>query len=152
PAIWLNVRGRDDHGTVAVADYQSLCVELSERLLAWRDPINGGRVVRRVWQRDALYSGPDVPVAPRPVFGLGTPPGYSYVGLPSYGEAGAPIEVMQAAALRGGKLCGMSGSHRADGLFMLAGDGIMPGRIEGVQIADMAASIIALCGLPVPAE
>jgi predicted AlkP superfamily phosphohydrolase/phosphomutase len=152
PAIWLNVNGREDHGTVAVADYQSLCAELSERLLAWHDPINGCRVVRRVWQRDALYSGPYVSFAPDLVLDLETPDGYSYVGLPSYGEAGAPIEVMHAAALRGGKLCGMSGSHRADGLFMLAGDGITPGRMEGVQIADMGASIMALCGLPVPAQ
>jgi predicted AlkP superfamily phosphohydrolase/phosphomutase len=150
PSIWLNVQGREDHGTVPVAEYQSMCGELGERLLAWRDPINGGRVVRRVWQRDALYSGAHVSFAPDLVLDLETPHGYSYVGLPSYGEAGAAIEAMYPAALRGGKLSGMSGSHRADGLFVLAGDGVAPGRIEGAQIADMAASIMTLCGLPVP--
>jgi predicted AlkP superfamily phosphohydrolase/phosphomutase len=150
PAVWLNVHGRDAHGTVAVASYQASCEELSERLLAWRDPVSNGRVVRRVWQRDALYTGPHVGLAPDLVLDLETPGGYSYVGLPSYGQHGLPLEPLDAAAL-GGKLAGMSGSHRSDGLFVLAGEQVARGRVEGAQIADMAASILALCGLAVPA-
>ncbi len=152
PALWLNVQGRDDGGTVPVAQYQSLCDELTERLLGWRDPLTGGRVVRRVWQRDGLYHGPYVSLAPDLVLDLETPGGYSYVGLPSYAEDGAAIEAMDAAALGGGKLAGMSGSHRSDGLFVLAGEAVAAGRVDGAQIADMAPSILALCGLPVPGQ
>jgi predicted AlkP superfamily phosphohydrolase/phosphomutase len=152
PGVWLNVQGRDDCGTVPVARYQSLCERLSERLLAWRDPLSSGRVVKRVWQRDALYRGPHLGLAPDLVLDLETPRGYSYVGLPSYAEAGPAIEAMDPATLGGGKLAGMSGSHRADGLFLLAGDGVAAGRVDGAQIADMAPSILALCGLRTPAD
>lgn len=150
PGVWLNVQGRDDCGTVPVERYQDLCGQLTDELLAWRDPLSGGQVVRRVWQRDALYRGPYVSFAPDLVLDLATPGGYSYVGLPSYAEDGPAIEAMEGTAAAGGKLAGMSGSHRADGLFMLAGDGVAPQRIDGVQIADMAPSIMALCGLAAP--
>jgi predicted AlkP superfamily phosphohydrolase/phosphomutase len=152
PAVWLNVHSRDDHGTVPVARYQSLCDEISERLLAWRDPATRARVVRRVWQRDALYCGPHVGLAPDLVLDLETPGGYSYVGLPSYAQNGPALETLDAAMLSGGKLAGMSGSHRSDGLFVLAGAQVAPGMVQGAQIADMAPSIMALCGMPVPEQ
>jgi predicted AlkP superfamily phosphohydrolase/phosphomutase len=152
PAVWLNVRGRDACGTVDVARYQAVCDAVSEQLLAWRDARSGTRVVRHVWQREAVYHGPCVSMAPDLVLELETPGGYSYVGLPSFGESGPAIEPVATAALANGKLAGMSGSHRADGLFMLCGDGVRPGHVAGAQIADMAASIMNLCGLPAPAD
>jgi predicted AlkP superfamily phosphohydrolase/phosphomutase len=152
PAVWLNVQGRDAGGTVPVARYQELCDEISERLRGWRDPFSGTPVVRQVWQRDALYSGPYVSLAPDLILDLATPGGYSYVGLPSYAEDGAAIEALDPGASSGGKLAGMSGSHRADGVFLLAGAEVASGRVDGLQIADMAPSILALCGLPVPGQ
>jgi hypothetical protein len=121
-------------------------------LLAWRDPATRARVVRRVWQRDALYRGPYVGLAPDLVLDLETPGGYSYVGLPSYAQDGPPLETLDAAMLSGGKLAGMSGSHRSDGLFVLVGEQVAPGRVDGAQIADMAPSIMALCGMTVPEQ
>jgi predicted AlkP superfamily phosphohydrolase/phosphomutase len=150
PAVWLNVHGRDEQGTVPLTGYQALCAGLAERLLAWRDPIGGGPVVRRIWQRDALYRGPFVAHAPDLVLELATPAGYSYVGLPSYAQDGPAVETIDLAAGGSGKLAGMSGSHRSDGLFLLAGERVARGRVDGAQIADMAPSILALCGLPVP--
>ena len=41
----------------------------------------------------------------------------------------------------------MSGSHRPDGLFMLAGAAVQAGRVDGAQIADLAPTIMALCGV-----
>ena len=152
PAVWLNVQGRDACGTVPTAEYQARCDELTARLLSWRDPVNGGAVVRRVWQRDALYHGPYVSHAPDLILDLATPRGYSYVGLPSLGADGAAIEALEPAMLRGGKLAGMSGSHRPEGLFALAGDGVAAGRVEHAQIADMAPSILTLCGVSVPQQ
>lgn len=151
PAVWLNVAGRDACGTVAVTEYQTLCEEVRDRLLRWRDPIHGTRVVRSVWQRDAVYTGPYVAYAPDLLLELETPGGYSYVGLPSYGEEGSAISAMERAALHGGKLTGMSGSHRSDGLFMLAGDRIREsGPRLGTQIADLAPTILQLCGVAAP--
>jgi hypothetical protein len=57
---------------------------------------------------------------------------------------------IDAAHLTGGKLRGMSGSHRADGLFVLAGDRVVPGELAGSAIADMAPTILALCDVAIP--
>jgi hypothetical protein len=144
PAIWLNVQGRDRCGTVPVRDYGALCETLRAALLDWRAPATGERVVAQVWHRDELYSGPCVAMAPDLVLELATPGGYSYVGVPSYGADGPAVEVLDPAVL-GGKLAGMSGSHRPDGLFMLSGAPVQPGRVDGAQIADMAPTVMALC-------
>jgi predicted AlkP superfamily phosphohydrolase/phosphomutase len=149
PSIWMNVQGRDRCGTVPVAEYQAMRAELIEALEAWRDPVHGTRVVRRVWPREALYQGPCVSAAPDLILELETPGGYSYVGLPSYGRDGNAVEVLDAAGL-GGKLAGMSGSHRPDGLFVLCGDGIAAGTLAGAHIMDLAPTILALTGVAVP--
>jgi predicted AlkP superfamily phosphohydrolase/phosphomutase len=151
PAIWLNVQGRERGGTVPLRQYDDLCAALHRALLDWRDPHTGAAVVERVWHRDELYHGPCVAAAPDLVLELAAPGGYSYVGVPSYGVAGPAIEALDPAAL-GGKLAGMSGSHRPDGLFMLHGAPVEPGRVDGVQIADMAPTILALCGVGAPVD
>jgi predicted AlkP superfamily phosphohydrolase/phosphomutase len=151
PSIWLNVQGRDRCGTVPVGEYGALCETLRAALRAWRDPQTGAPVVANVWHRDDLYHGPAVASAPDLVLELATPGGYSYVGVPSYGSDGPAVEALDPAAL-GGKLAGMSGSHRPDGLFMLAGPAVAPGRVEGAGIADLAPTILALCGVAAPAD
>lgn len=151
PSIWLNVQGRDRCGIVPVGEYSATCEALRAALLDWRDPQSGERIVANVWHRDELYSGPAVATAPDLVLELATPGGYSYVGVPSYGGDGPAVEPLDGAAL-GGKLAGMSGSHRSDGLFMLAGPTIEPGRVDGAWIADMAPTVMALCGVAAPAD
>ncbi len=151
PAVWLNVQGRERAGTVPLRAYGDLCEELRARLLAWHDPLHGGPVVRHVWRRDEVYHGAHVAAAPDLVLELATPGGYSYVGLPSGGTPGPAIEALDAATL-GGKLAGMSGSHRPDGLFALRGARVAPGAVAGAQIADMAPTILALCGVAAPAD
>ncbi|MBX3027532.1 alkaline phosphatase family protein [bacterium] len=151
PSIWLNIQGRDRCGTVPVGEYAAVCAALRAALLAWRDPHTGEPVVAKVWQRDELYAGPAVAAAPDLVLELATPGGYSYVGVPSYGSDGPAVEPLEPAAL-GGKLAGMSGSHRPDGLFMLRGAPVQPGEVDGAGIADLAPTIMALCGVAPPSD
>lgn len=150
PSIWLNVAGREPNGIVAGDAYDRMCEDLRQRLLAWRDPIHGSPVVRTVWRRDEIYSGAEVVTAPDLILDLHTPGGYSYVALPSAGSAGGSIESIDPADLTGGKLRGMSGSHRADGLFFLAGERVVPGELSGCGIADMAPTVLTLCDVAVP--
>jgi predicted AlkP superfamily phosphohydrolase/phosphomutase len=150
PSIWLNVAGRDEHGTVAAADYDRLCEEIRSALLAWRDPRRGTPVVRQVWRRDEVYRGSCVGDAPDLILDLETPDGYSYLSLQSGGD-GPSVELLPLG-VRGGKLQGMSGSHRSDGLFALAGPAVSAGEVMGAGIADMAPTILSLVGLPVPAD
>lgn len=150
PSIWLNVHGREPLGLVAPEAYRAACAELTARLLAWRDPIHDAPVVRRVWQRDEVYHGAHVDGAPDLLLDLATPGGYSYVCLSSRARGGPVLERLPGSRLRGGKLGGMGGSHRPDGLFVLCGEGIGAGELPGVSIADMGPSVLSLCGVAVP--
>lgn len=149
PSIWLNVQGRERCGTLPVRDYGSQCEALRSALLDWRDPNTGEPVVARVWQRDEIYRGPCVAMAPDLVLEWANPGGYSYVGVPSYGADGPAVEALDPAVL-GGKLAGMSGSHRPDGLFALCGASVQPGMVRGAHIADLAPTILAACGVAAP--
>ena len=55
--IYINKVGREVNGIVGEADYEALCKEITDKLLALRDPKNGKQVVRRVWRHHELYSG-----------------------------------------------------------------------------------------------
>lgn len=150
PSIWLNVRGRDEAGVVPAADYERLCTEITEKLLSWRDPAHGSPVVRHVWRRSEIYHGEQTDMAPDLLLDLHQPEGYSYLCLQSAGQSG-PCLTQIDPALGGGKLRGMSGSHRSDGLFLLAGKGVRPGEVIGACITDMAPTILSMCGLQAPA-
>jgi predicted AlkP superfamily phosphohydrolase/phosphomutase len=150
PSIWLNVAGRDEHGTVAAADYARRCEEIRAALLAWRDPRRGTPVVERVWRREEIYHGPFTAAAPDLVLDLATPGGYSYLCLQS-GRGGAAIETLPPGG-GGGKLRGMSGSHRPEGLFALAGKAVTPGEVAGASIVDLAPTMMALLDLAAPAD
>jgi predicted AlkP superfamily phosphohydrolase/phosphomutase len=149
PAIWLNVAGRDEAGIVADREYENVCGELTERLLSWRDPYNGSSVVRRVWHRDEIFRGEFLECAPDLTLELEEPGGYSYMCLPSLGAAGDPVEKLSGEALRGGKLTGMSGSHRRQGVFVLQGEGVRAGRLRGARMIDMAPTLLSLMGFDV---
>jgi predicted AlkP superfamily phosphohydrolase/phosphomutase len=106
--------------------------------------------VRQVWRRGEVYRGACVGDAPDLILDLETPDGYSYLSMQSGGEG--PCVELLPLDVRGGKLQGMSGSHRADGLFALAGPAVGAGEVMGTGIADMAPTILSLVGLPVPSD
>jgi predicted AlkP superfamily phosphohydrolase/phosphomutase len=57
--IYFNLRGREGKGIVSPgAEYTALADELSARLLTFTDPDTGQPVVRAVYKRDDVYSGP----------------------------------------------------------------------------------------------
>ena len=146
PSIWLNVAAREPQGTVDEADYDHVISELSRRLMEWRDPFRNAPVVRRVWRRDEIFSGDYVHYAPDLTLDLETHDGYSYVGLSSQGRDGPVLEKLSREALGGGKLSGMSGSHRRQGVWLLSGQGVAPGRIRGVRMIDLAPTVMNLLG------
>ncbi|MBI4514408.1 MAG: alkaline phosphatase family protein [Deltaproteobacteria bacterium] len=148
PSVWLNLRDRERQGTVAAGQYEQVCAAVTAVLRQLRDPDTGAAVVERVWRRDQVYEGPWVHQAPDLIIEFALKDGYSYTCLPSHG-AGAPLRRMSSAEVAGGKLSGLSGSHRRDGLFALVGP-VTQGVFHGATIADMTPTILALCGVAVP--
>lgn len=67
--LYVNLRGREAYGTVSRRDKEALMRELTERLLAMRDPRDGAPVVLEVYRGREIYSGAYVHDAPDLVVG-----------------------------------------------------------------------------------
>ena len=154
PSVWLNVNGREPQGFVDAADYERVRDEVCAAAVALRDPEHGGPVVRRAWRREEVYEGPWVKYAPDIVLDLALDRQYSYTCLPSrMAPTTQATRVLDHTECAGGKLAGMSGSHRAAGVFVLSANRTRGGGcVRGVRIADMAPTILDLCNVQVPAE
>jgi predicted AlkP superfamily phosphohydrolase/phosphomutase len=144
--VWLNVRGRDPDGVVEPGDeYDRLRREIRATFLALREGSTGEPVVETVDFRDEVYQGPFVERAPdlfvrfRDVV-IGTLAlNGSVLRLPRPGAA-VPKEVK-------------TGSHRPDGLIVMAGPGVAPGaRLEGARLIDVAPTLLYWLDQPVPAH
>jgi len=140
--FWLNVNRREPQGIVETGtEYDTLCEELRERLLALRDPLYGEPVVAEVWRRDALYEGPftdespdlrvvwhEVPEERRTHFAANEPWGEHAFGYTT-----------------------LSGDHMRDGILIAWGRGVQQGiHVERATIFDLAPTILYLLGQPVP--
>ncbi len=93
--IYFNMAGREGHGIVhSGAEYRQLQDEISQKLLALRDPANGAQVVSAVYKRDDVFWGPYIANAPDLQVGFadgyrvswqtslgGSPPGLLYPNM-----------------------------------------------------------------------
>jgi len=150
PSVWLNLRGREPEGVVDPAAYRATRGRVAAALVGWCDEA-GRPVVERVWRREELYAGPFVGRAPDLVLELALVDGYSPSCLRSVGP-GPALRRLAPAEHGGGKGRGMNGAHRRDGLFILAGAGVRrAGELGPADIVDVAPTVLALAGEPVPA-
>jgi predicted AlkP superfamily phosphohydrolase/phosphomutase len=148
PGIWLNVRGREPAGTVAPgAAYESLRSELIAALQNIRDPDTGQAIIVRAHRREAIYWGPFVEKAPDIVLELNLDRGYSYTCLSSQGQAGAALRRLSPAEYWGAKGASMNGSHRPNGILIMAGPDIT-GQLANPSLADLAPTILRLLDVP----
>jgi len=152
PSVWLNVAGREPLGTIDPSDYERVRDDVCAALSELTDPENGQPIVRRTWRREELYSGPWIQYAPDIVIEFNLDGHYSYNCSPTALANSHAVDA-QTGPDAGGKLSGMNGSHRPDGVFLLKTGPVPVGRrIDGVGIADMAPTIMRLCGVKPPAD
>jgi predicted AlkP superfamily phosphohydrolase/phosphomutase len=59
--LYINVRGREQHGTVAPEQREGLAREIAAKLLQTIDPATGQRAVTKVYAREETYAHLDVP-------------------------------------------------------------------------------------------
>lgn len=67
--LYLNLRERERRGIVESWEKQSILDEISEKLLAIRDPKTGDRVISRIYKSEDVYTGPYVKNAPDLIIG-----------------------------------------------------------------------------------
>jgi len=67
--LYLNLKGRERDGAVDPTDRDALLQEISDKLLAVRDPENNQPVIARVYRAEQVYAGPHVSDAPDLIVG-----------------------------------------------------------------------------------
>lgn len=68
-SLYLNVRGRERHGIVPLAERGALAREIARKLSEWRDPETGAAVVTQPALREDVYHGPHLLDAPDIIVG-----------------------------------------------------------------------------------
>jgi predicted AlkP superfamily phosphohydrolase/phosphomutase len=137
--LFVNLRGREPSGIVEPgAEYEALRQELRQMLMAITDPDDGQPVMNHIWFREELYSGPWLERAPDLVVQLRN----RYVLSPEF-----YVSDVVSPSLH------ISGTHRPQGICLLAGPSIQTGAsLDHASIADLAPTALQLLGVPVPAH
>jgi len=139
--ISINLAGREPEGIVQPGpEYDALCDEIAERLLNFRDPVNGERVVAEVHRRGDIYTGPYIDESPdlRVV----------WQEYPAERRTHFSAGELWGEAMFGP--AGQTGDHCYQGIFLAWGNGVQPGAVlEGSQIVDIAPTILWLLRQPV---
>jgi len=124
-----------------VDDYEAFRDEIIAGLEALRDPETGEPVVRKVHRREDIYSGPYAKNAPDLV-----------VEEHKVYQVQEKIGESIVAPLQRGRVP-IAANHQPQGLFTLSGAGIDHGRrLSGVNIMDIAPTLLYGMGLPIPEE
>ncbi len=145
--IWINLKGRDPQGIVSPgAEYEALRQRISAGLHELTDPHSGRRLVRRVWRREELFSGPFSERLPDLLVEADYPdlfrPRGAYTGR-------QPVRRLTLEEMRRRRI---TGCHRATGIFMAHGPGVQAGlTLPPASILDVAPTALHLLGEPVPA-
>ncbi len=152
PAVWLNLMGREPHGTVPTARRVTVMREVARALEELRNPWTGAPVVADVWPREELYDGPWVDRAPDLILRLHLDRGYSYNLMPSpTAPAGTgPWRKLAPAEHLGRKGRSLPGSHRERGLFVAAGPRVAEVGEVDAAMADATATLLARLDVAVP--
>jgi predicted AlkP superfamily phosphohydrolase/phosphomutase len=146
--VVINVAGREAWGIVQPGDeYEQLRDELIVGLGALRSP-DGEPIVAAVHRREELFAGPELEKVPDLIVELRD---YAWLGkgnltrrTPVFGDS---------VSIRAHPTQRYSGSHRPDGVWVLAGPAARPGaELSGAMLVDVAPTVLYLLGEPIPAE
>jgi predicted AlkP superfamily phosphohydrolase/phosphomutase len=138
--IYINVEGQRPQGIVPPGEaYEALRDEMAARALQMRHPVTGERVVEQVIRREEVYAGRHLDRTPDLILRTAGMRTLAF-GHADFGSHRL-VEPIQ----------GMTGHHRPDGVLLLHGPGVAPGRrLEGASILDVAPTVLWLMGQPVP--
>lgn len=143
--IYVNLRGREPAGIVSPgAEYEQvrnrICLSLSELV----DPSDGRPVVDRVLRKEDLFHGPCTDWAPDLLVIMRN---FSYITRQGYEFGERPGQVLTDPHTH------ESGSHRLEGLLILAGPPVAArGRCGEASLLDAAPTILHLLGCPPPGD
>ncbi|HIQ02287.1 MAG TPA: hypothetical protein EYH30_09205 [Anaerolineales bacterium] len=153
--IYINLKGRQPQGTVEPEEYEALRERIIEALLELRDPDDGQPVVSRVYRKEELFAGPYLDVAPDLYVHWREDAYLSWSNMArSRSEIFTRPRALEMDDVVPDESSGARvGCHRQEGILLFYGEKVRRGAtVEGAQIVDVAPTVLALMGEPVPAE
>ena len=145
-SVVVNLRGRERDGIVDPADYDALCDELVRGLSDLRSP-SGERIVAAVHRREDLFEGPELERIPDLVVEFRD---YRWLGKGNLTERSSGLEDRIAPTAHPSAV--YAGSHRHDGIVVLAGPAARAGARLSASILDVAPTVFYLLGEPIPSD
>ena len=142
--IYVNLQGREGHGSVAPADSDSVQNALVGRLLEMTDPKTQARMVDAVYKRDDIYKGPFLQNASE--LQVGFAEGYRVSWQTSLG--GSPPGIVYPNMKK------WSGDHGSYDYKQTSGTLISSRPLTGdrADIMDIAPTVLKYFGLPIPSD
>jgi predicted AlkP superfamily phosphohydrolase/phosphomutase len=140
--IFINVRGRDEHGIVEPgAAYETEVRQVIDKLRALVDPATRQPLIGSIWRREDLYTGPHIDEAPDIQF------------LPA-DMTNKPLGTLDLTSNKFiTPVYGNSGDHRMHGILLGRGPELRTGMlVEGARIIDFAPTILHSFGVEVPSD
>ncbi len=139
-SVYLNLAGRERSGIVRPAEAERVVAEMAQKLLAFRDPQTGSRVVQRVFPGAAAFRGAAAGLAPDLVLGMAD--GYRFSWQTAIG--GAPQGLVE------NNLKKWTGDHLMDA-DVVPGVLLTSSRVglsETPSLLDVAPTALACLGVP----
>jgi predicted AlkP superfamily phosphohydrolase/phosphomutase len=139
--IYVNLRGREPLGIVEPGEeYDRLVEEIITHLDGLTHPESGSKLITGIHKREDVYAGPYLDKAADVVFSIQN---YKYQASVKFG--------LESHSIIGSSEYDDSGSHRPEGIFVMAGSGVQRGiNITGVGLEDILPTLLALADLPIP--
>jgi predicted AlkP superfamily phosphohydrolase/phosphomutase len=145
--VVLNVRGRERDGTVEPGEeYERLRDEIAVKALELRSP-EGEPIVAAVHRREDLFHGPELGVVPDLLVEFAD---YAWLGKGNLRKRGEAI--WDTIEIEPGSKHVYVGSHRHEGIFVLAGPSSTSSERSLAGIEDVAPTVLYLLGEAVPAD
>jgi predicted AlkP superfamily phosphohydrolase/phosphomutase len=135
--IYVNLQGREPHGTVSAADYERVRDEIADRFAELTDPHDGRPVLDRMYRREEVAQGPEADSGPDLY-----PVCRDYTYELSDGLYSASTLTDYRSLPRG--------FHHSDGIFGIAGPDIEPRAGLRARVYDITPTALYLAGLKLP--
>jgi predicted AlkP superfamily phosphohydrolase/phosphomutase len=137
--LFMNVKGREEHGVIDPADYEKVRTELKQRIEAITDH-NGKPLHNSALRPQDIYTGKYVDEAPDLILYFGDL--YWRVSQDVGHDAVWSFET---------EIGPDDSTHAEEGMFVIAGAGLAGGRkLEGISLYDVAPTILKLMDVPIP--
>ncbi|HZD57326.1 MAG TPA: alkaline phosphatase family protein [Anaerolineales bacterium] len=141
--IYLNLKGREPQGIVEPGDQaEKLVADIIAGLRRLVHPVTGQNLITQIHRRDEVMEGPYLERAADILFSIQD---YAYQSAVKFG--------LESPEIIGPSEYEDSGSHRPEGVLVMAGPNIQPGvHIQKASLADITPTLLALADLPLPPD